>query len=111
MKRFLPLLFAALAAFVLLLALTPAATATPDDPPIATATDAVFFAQGMVEADLDVAASLALPPNERIPFRHMAHQNQLIGELIERDGWHLAALYFYGRAARFNQAADAAGEP
>lgn len=96
---------------LLILALLVTPVIKAETPPIVTATDAVMYAAGGIDAQVDVSQSLALPPDQRISFRAMASNNVLTANLLWSNGYIAVALYFYGRAYVFSLAADTAGEP
>ncbi len=87
-----------------------------------TATEAVFYAQGVVDTNVEITPLLAIPATQRISFRAMASNNALLAALCaiaageESDPSHAAPLriasaYFAGRADAFLAVADLLGEP
>lgn len=119
--------FAALLAFAV--GLVPAnvvsaqsAAFTPATQPTAlSATEAVFFAQGILSAQseaavkLDELAATPVPPApltyaDLIGFRNMARNNQNLADLCRFAGNTVIAAYFQGRANTFNELAGLFGE-
>jgi hypothetical protein len=102
------------------LTLARAAPIAPSPEPT-TATEAVFFSMGMVEAQGEIltativeAAKIAhpaplIPPP--FPFRLMASMARQMAWAFSRDGLFLAYWYFTGRAEVFEQMGDMVGEP
>lgn len=91
-------------------------SAAPTSPEPRNATEAVFFASGMVEAQMegttmDLERSTSTVPVYRLPFRLMASIAQQMAFAFAFDGYTLVYWYFTGRAAVFHQMADLAGEP
>lgn len=74
---------------------------------ITTATEAVFFTMGFLDADQDVIFSQGKP---HAAYVQMVFTNQGSGTLADFAGKHITALYFYGRALRYRLAAYEAGE-
>jgi hypothetical protein len=75
------------------------------------ATEAVFYAHGMLDAETELAALLALPANQRLfSFRQLAGFNVTTAMLMEGLS-PTAAAFFWGRASAFDQVADLFGEP
>jgi hypothetical protein len=99
----------------LLVGLLLAATLGATEP--RTATDAAFFAEGMVAAQVEAASSvvgLALQPAiiPHWPFRQMAGMNHMLAWMFAQVyGVTPFVFYLEGRASAFDQLANLAGEP
>ena len=84
-----------------------------------SATEAVFFAYGVIDAEIEAvsieAAKIAYPsPIVIVPhfsFRIMASLARQMAFAFAFDGYILGYWYFEGRAAAFEQIADLAEEP
>lgn len=70
-----------------------------------TSTDALLFIMGFLDADGDIARQV-----EHVKFLHMFRTNRMTGDLLVVYGNRFSALYFYGRALRYELAAYEAGE-
>lgn len=108
-SRAFPLLFAALVAFA---SVPQHVSAAPDSAPtFATATDAVLYMAGYLDADSEIAGILAIP-TPHLPFRTLALLQLNLAAVFRLANLPETGVQFMlGRAARFNVAADVAGEP
>ena len=96
---------------------TPSALVAAAEPAPISATEAVFYVSGILDAQTDGAARLAaeqsapLPLALPVPFRHMSYTNALMANLLRFQGYTIAAAYMQGRADAFKALADLLGEP
>lgn len=80
-------------------------------PTPATATDAVMFRAGMIDAENEFFKIVEgiIPRPAVFSFRLMANMNRSMADLLRAHP--TAVFYFLGRAEAFDQIADLIGEP
>ena len=98
-----------------------AAPARAETPVLRTATEAVMYTGGYLDATAEVQRAAAAVPTDLTPpphsqlsfysFRLMAAVNRSTATLMGSMGYLVGQAYFLGRASAFDALADFVGEP